>query len=184
MINPTIDSNPLTEEQIAGVVESAAAYIQEQWEKYHVKAKSLPYIEMNNFSKFFPQSILRMTRFLNVTNKKSENPPFLSQLNEIGFKYGDINSFAATTFKDVVVLRKKPTTRLLFHELVHVMQYQELGLMGFADKYVRGLIRTGSYEKIPLEVQAYELDQKYSADPNVSFSVRGEVMSSITGNQY
>jgi len=182
--NTALGPHPLTEEQITEVVESAAGYIQEQREKYHVKAESLPFGEMNNFNKFFPQSILRMTRFLSIKNEKSVNPPFLTRLTEMGLQYADMNSFTATTFNDVVVYRKEPTTQILFHELVHVMQCQELGLKGFTDKYIRGLIRTGSYEKIPLEIQAYELDQKYRADPSISFSVRAEVMSSITGNQY
>jgi len=43
---------------------------------------------------------------------------------------------------------------LLFHELVHVEQHRQLGIPRFADLYVRGFLSGGSYEAIPLEVNA------------------------------
>lgn len=40
----------------------------------------------------------------------------------------------------------------VFHELVHVIQYEKLGLVQFANKYVRGFLNGGSYDGIPLEM--------------------------------
>jgi hypothetical protein len=44
---------------------------------------------------------------------------------------------------------------LLFHEPVHVEQYRQLGIPRFSEFYVRGFLNGGSYEAIPLEVNAY-----------------------------
>ena len=39
----------------------------------------------------------------------------------------------------------------VFLELVHVIQYEKLGLVQFATKYVRGFLNGGSYDGIPLD---------------------------------
>lgn len=150
-------------------------YIQTQRQKYLDRAKLLSEEEKADFEKFFPNRILDMARFLNLENEKLENPGFLIQLQQQGFNYPDLNSFSGTTFRDVIVWRVELTMRLKFHELVHVTQYQKLGLGGFADKYVRGLLKSGGYRNIPLEEQAYQLDERYMENRGQVFSVEAEV---------
>jgi hypothetical protein len=96
----------------------------------------------------------------------------------MGFEPAALPNFglmAAITFVDTVVSHEPFTDRLLFHELVHVVQYENLGLEGFADKYVRGFLSGGSYDGIPLEMNAYELDGRFAAPPAKAFSVVDEV---------
>lgn len=76
------------------------------------------------------------------------------------------------------------TLPLLFHELVHAVQYKHLGLQGFADGYVRGFLSGGSYEEIPLEKQAYELEGKFSADSAATFSVEDDVRNKIRSKHF
>ena len=64
---------------------------------------------------------------------------------------------------------------LLFHELVHVEQYRQLSIPSFSELYVRGFLDGGSYEAIPLEVNAYSLENRFRRDPGQAFSVRAEV---------
>jgi len=45
----------------------------------------------------------------------------------------------------------------------------------FAELYVRGFLNGGSYEAIPLEVNAYTLEARFRAEPYKAFSVRQEV---------
>jgi hypothetical protein len=61
------------------------------------------------------------------------------------------------TFSDVVVSHEPFRNGLLFHELVHVEQYRQFGIPRFSELYVRGFLNGGSYEAIPLEVNAYAL---------------------------
>jgi hypothetical protein len=83
-----------------------------------------------------------------------------------------------------VVSHEPFTDRLLFHELVHVVQYEKLGLAGFAAKYVRGLLSGGSYVAIPLEMNAYELDARFVAAPTKVFSVTDEVQRWIRADRF
>ena len=64
---------------------------------------------------------------------------------------------------------------LLFHELVHVEQYRQLGIPRFSELYVRGFLSGGSYEAIPLEVNAYTLGGRFEQNPANRFSVADEV---------
>ena len=64
---------------------------------------------------------------------------------------------------------------LLFHELVHVEQHRQLGIPRFADLYVRGFLSGGSYEAIPLEVNAYTLEEHFRSNARRGFSVQAEV---------
>jgi hypothetical protein len=70
------------------------------------------------------------------------NPPFYEELVQMGFDRGSLPDFdvmAAITFVDTIVSHEPFTKELLFHELVHVAQYEKLGLADFAAKYVTAL---------------------------------------------
>jgi hypothetical protein len=75
----------------------------------------------------------------------------------------------------VVVSHEPFSNGILFHELVHVEQYRQLGIPRFSDLYVRGFLNGGSYEAIPLEVNAYTLGGRFEANPRQQFSVEDEV---------
>jgi hypothetical protein len=75
----------------------------------------------------------------------------------------------------VVVSHVRFTDGLLFHELVHVEQYRQLGIPRFSELYVRGFLSGGGYDGIPLEVNAYALGREFEADPRWQFSVADEV---------
>ena len=96
----------------------------------------------------------------------------------------DFEHMAAITFVDTVVSQEPFTGRLLSHELVHVVQYERLGLPEFAGKYVRGFLSGGSYEAIPLEMNAYELDARFAAAPARPFSVGLEVEAWIRADRF
>ena len=64
---------------------------------------------------------------------------------------------------------------MLFHELVHVVQYAQMGVKEFAARYVNGFIQGGSYEEIPLEKNAYTLEGQVQPNEKQPFSVDDEV---------
>ena len=82
---------------------------------------------------------------------------------------------AAITFCDVVVSHEPFSNGLLFHELVHVEQYRQLGIPRFSELYVSGFLNGCSYEAIPLEVNAYTLGGRFEQNPARQFSVEDEV---------
>lgn len=86
---------------------------------------------------------------------------------------------ARITFDNVVVFRIPLTESILFHELVHVEQYRQLGVQRLAELYLTGFMRGGGYEEIPMEANAYELGRRFEANPCSPFSVEAEVRSWI-----
>jgi hypothetical protein len=101
---------------------------------------------------------------------------FYPMLRSLGFNnLPDQSTMGAITFCDVVVSHEPFSNGLLFHELVHVEQYRQLGIPRFSELYVRGFLNGGSYEAIPLEVNAYTLGRRFESDPRRMFSVEDEV---------
>ena len=121
---------------------------------------------------FFPQALLASTRLLALRRERVDDPDFYPMLRKLGFNnLPDQTTMAAITFCDVVVSHGPFSNPTLFHELVHVEQYRQLGIPRFAEHYVRGFLSGGSYEAIPLEVNAYGLEGEYERNPDRSFSV-------------
>jgi len=111
--------------------------------------------------------------------------PFFSIINAKvrgeGFRRGNSTIL---TFLDAVVSHEAFTDRLLLRELVHVVQYEKLGLKEFAAKYVTGFLSGGSYEAIPLEMNAHELDDRCAAATTKAFSVADEVQRWIDTRRF
>jgi hypothetical protein len=104
------------------------------------------------------------------------NPSMYSMAKMMGIRnLPDFSDMAAITFVDVIVSHEEFTDALLFHELVHVTQYGQMGVKEFAARYVNGFIQGGSYEEIPLEKNSYLLEERFSKDAARVFSVDDEV---------
>ena len=164
--------------QVEWIVQQVAEYVGHQRQTYRRGAAALSMNQKNAMRPFFPEPVLESTRLVVLTGQPVNNPPFYGELIKMGFEAASLPNFslmAAITFVDTVVSHEAFTDRLLFHELVHVVQYQKLGLAEFAAKYMRGFLSGGSYEAISLEMNAYELDARFAAAPARPFSVESEV---------
>jgi hypothetical protein len=167
----------LSDAQIQFIVQGTITYISEQRRRYGSGAFALSWKRQHMLQPFFPADVLANTRFAIQTKKPVANPPFYPDLAAMGFRPEHLPNFSAMagiTFVDVVVLHQQPDAQLVFHELVHAVQYWKLGLDAFAPVYIRGFLR-GGYEAIPLEINAYELEVRFVANPLQPFSVADEV---------
>jgi hypothetical protein len=134
---------------------------------------------------FFSPQLLHGTRLLVLQGQRVPNPDFYPMLRSLGFKnLPDQSTMAAITFCDVVVSHEPFSNGLLFHELVHVEQYRQLGIAGFSELYVRGFLNGSSYEAIPLEVNAYALAGRFENNPAQQFSVADEARRSIAERRF
>ncbi len=177
----------LTGAQIAWLNQQVAAYIDHQRRSFLRGTAPLSQNQRTVVQPFFPDSTLNSARLVVLKVIRVSNPPFYSELLNMGFEAGSLPDFAhmaAITFVDTIVSHEPFTNRLLFHELVHVVQYEKLGLKDFAAKYVRGFLSSGSYEAIPLEMNAYELEGRYTAAPTKAFSVEAEVQAWIEEGRF
>jgi hypothetical protein len=134
---------------------------------------------------FFLPQVLDASRVLVLRGFRVVNPPFYLMLKVMGFtNLPDFSQMAAITFSDVVVSHMPSTDGLLFHELVHVEQYRQLGIQRFSELYVRGFLSGGGYDVIPLEVNAYALGRRFEGNPRQHFSVADEVASWIQEERF
>jgi hypothetical protein len=166
----------LTPDQITQVFGLVSQYISAQRQKYATRAIPLSNEQQAALTGFFSPEILDGTRLLVLRKERVANPDFYPMLKSMGFKnLPDQSGMGAITFCDVVVSHEAFSNRLLFHELVHVEQYRQLGIPRFSELYVRGFLNGGSYEAISLEVNAYTLEGRFESDPRRMFSIEDEV---------
>ncbi len=177
----------LTAQQSAWLTASVAEYIRGQREKYYSRAVSLTFSEL--WSRFFSAADLDRVRAVQAgalsqtAVERAPNPPFYAELEKLGFTgLPNFATMPAITFDDVVVFHDPLTPQLIFHELVHVVQYRLLGVDEFARLYVRGYLHSG-YEGTPLEICAYELDGRFIMG-SVGFDVEAEVRAWIDNGRF
>jgi len=166
----------LTPAQIAQVSGLVAQYIATQREMYAFRALQSSVEQRAAMDGFFSPQLLDGMRLLVLQGERVANPDFYPMLRSLGFNnLPDHSAMAAITFCDVVVSHEPFSNGLLFHELVHVEQYRQLGIPRFSELYVRGFLNGGSYEAIPLEVNAYTLGGRFEQNPANRFPVEDEV---------
>jgi hypothetical protein len=165
--------SPAMVSQLATMVED---YISSSRNKYASQAAPLSGAQRATMQPFFPAAALDSVRLCVLHGTRVPNPSMYSMAKMMGIRnLPDFSDMAAITFVDVVVSHEEFTDALLFHELVHVVQYAQMGIKEFAARYVNGFIHGGTYERIPLETHAYTLDKRFSQNRDESFSVDNEV---------
>jgi hypothetical protein len=164
---------PAMVSQLATMVED---YITSSRKNFASQAVPLTETQRAAMQPFFPAEVLDGVSVCVLRGSRVPNPSMYSVAKMMGIRnLPDFAEMAAITFVDVIVSHQEFTDALLFHELVHAVQYAHLGVKEFASRYVNGFIQGGSYEEIPLEKNAYLLEGRFSQDQSEGFSVADEV---------
>lgn len=113
------------------------------------------------FAGYFPESFLAQTHYVVVPQMPVPAYQFLEQHGLTDLFNRDV---AGLTLNNTYYLLPsvENNLRVHFHELVHVAQWQRLGVEGFVTRYLQELQAVG-YDKMPLERMAYDLDAQYAA---------------------
>lgn len=176
---------------MAFLMARAPAWIEAERSAHRPMARALASDEVDALRAFMPPSVLVNVRLASV--HVIQNPPFYADLERAGVEVPlDFRQMTGITFMDTILVAEPapiPPSEwlpLLFHELVHVLQYQESGLERFVQLYVLGWAAGGfRYENIPLERDAYELDERFRSAPTKSFdallAVRKQLSAYATG---
>jgi hypothetical protein len=168
--------------QIAAAVED---YILSSRKKYLPQAEAISQQQIAPLRAYFPADVLENSRVLMLNGKRIQDPSFYSMAKMMGIRnLPSFSDVAAVTFVDVIVSHEEFTPSLLFHELVHAVQYAQLGPKRFSSLYVNGFIQGGSYDEIPLEKNAHELESRFSAAKDGAFSVAEEVRNWIDADKF
>jgi hypothetical protein len=113
---------------------------------------------------FFHQELLEQTKV--VTVERLPFPPLsrfgLPEFAAFEQAVLEQARFTGVTFQDTVFIKvsRKTSESLHFHELVHVVQWNRLGIDRFLVAYGIGLMKFG-YEASPLEQMAYSLQAQF-----------------------
>lgn len=98
----------------------------------------------------------------------------------------DLSTVRAMAFIDTIVVARAnaragdDATSLLFHELVHVVQFRVLGTAGFVRAYLGGWLDAGrSYRDNPLEVMAYSMQQRFDDERGSPFDVEPAICAAL-----
>jgi hypothetical protein len=151
-----------------------ARYIARHRERLLPASQAISARDQEDLSGFFSSSLLAETR---IVCASVPNPKFYGLVKMLGIEgVLEMSSIGAITLVDLIAYPDRMHRGTLFHELVHAVQYQVLGLPRFADLYVRGFLNHGGYDGIPLERQAYELEERFSRNPKRVFSVEEDVV--------
>ncbi len=175
------------EHMLRYLIEHGQVWVLEQREMHRPGAIPLHHDLRSTFEPFFGGELLDSTRFKAVP--VIENPGFYRELEAAGQSIPlDFTVMHGITFEDTVLLSERYlgedelSPGLLFHELVHVAQYRQLGVAEFVTRYIRGWAENGyDYQAIPLERDAYQLQERYERNPEQPFFVSEEVARRLRG---
>ena len=150
-----------------------ARYIAHHRRRLFPESRGIPATDLKEFASFFPEAVLTDAR---IVCASMPNPRFYFLAGLLGIQgVLEMSAIGAITLVDVIAYPERMDRSTFFHELVHVVQYRVLGLRKFARLYVTGFLNGGGYEGIPLERQAYELEEQFSRYPKKIFSVENDV---------
>jgi hypothetical protein len=181
----SMDLSKLPPAVVSQLTSAVEEYILASRRKYLPSASAFSEQQLEPLRAFFPADVQSKARGVVLHGSRIQDPPFYSMARMMGIRnLPSFSEVAAVTFVDVIVSHEEFTPDLLFHEMVHAVQYAQMGSKQFAELYVQGFIQGGSYEEIPLEKNAHELEARFSAGTNGIFSVAAEVRSWMDSGRF
>ena len=173
-----------TDELVHFMVENGRRWVAAQREAFQPTSDPISEEDRAVLRHYFGHGVLQGSRVCWVD--EIANPDFYQEVERAGLPMPlDFRLMTAITFVDTIVVSRSqfegPATwrPLLFHEIVHAVQYRALGLARFVAEYVEGWARNGFfYESIPLERMAYELQGRFDLASS-RFSAESEVVRAL-----
>lgn len=153
-----------------------AAYFSGERDLYFPHSAPLAVERRTTLEPYFSRELLDKLRIVVLEGARIPPPPFYGEaLAMTGGKFPDFVHMASVTYVDVIVFNERIEARALFHGTIHAAQIHILGFETYVDLYLRGFVKNLSWLAIPLEEQAYRLDERFANAPKESFSVEEEI---------
>ncbi|MCH7565011.1 MAG: hypothetical protein IH968_14445 [Gemmatimonadetes bacterium] len=165
---------------VAFLVDNAGPWISEQRDRHLETSESLPDTTRAALRGYFEPETLDRARI--GSTSVIENPPFYSQFEAAGQAIPlDFSVWAGITFGDVILLSDAGESgamphSVVFHEMVHLVQFRILGIDEFARRYVTALAwNRFQYMTIPLETMAFDLQDRFERSDGRPFPAEVEI---------
>ena len=159
------------------LIEKFQEWIHQQRRFHLASARPLSGEEKSWFDGYFEKRILDLSRIASV--ERIENPEFYRDLRKSGVPLPiDFSNAIGLTLVDCILIRRDLWSHYplvistVFHELVHVVQIDILGLRKHIELYADSLVESGyQYHSVLFERQAHTLADRF-AGREPPFSVR------------
>jgi hypothetical protein len=131
------------------------------------------------FSGFYSSSLLNASYYVIVDTLPLPGLPELRQVG-LGDFIDNQNRFDGITYKDTYYLLPKVAgdASIHFHELVHVIQWRELGARAFIQRYMAEIQMFGYGRQAPLEGMAFGLQDHFDKGAK-PFDVEQKVLKTL-----
>ena len=174
----------LEEAKVLDATDRMARYLHEQREHFRTIGQPLDHGQREAMAPFFSPDLVAHARIVVLDSQRVPKLPLDSEAMAMGI--ATLPHFvhpSSATFKDVLVFHDELSNRRLFHALVHAVQIEVLGLEAYAERFVRGFLRTRSYASVPFEVHAAMLETAF-AEHAQPFSVEEKVRLWLNQGRY
>jgi hypothetical protein len=169
-------SATLNETRIGEAIGRISSYLREQRERYLPISAPLTNRQKALMWPYFSEPLLDRVRIVELDGDRIPNPPFYQEARALGFvNLPEWAHMQSLTFLDLVVFNEKVAERALFHGLVHVVQFDVLGLERYTELFVRSFLNTKFHFSVPLEAHTFSLESKFVSNPAERFSVEERV---------
>jgi hypothetical protein len=128
--------------------------------QYAEKRKSCT--RWGQLNEYYPESILNRAGFVVIDQLPFPGSTLLANCGLNAVSPLSLQKVGAITYGETYYVRPQYSDdiEIHFHELVHIAQYQYLGIRGFLKLYLHQIINYG-YHNAPLEVMAYALQKRF-----------------------
>ena len=146
--------------QLGSLLPSVQAWINQYCSQHAGRAIPVEQCGFRRLDQYFGPDRLKKTRVVQVD--RISFPP-LTQMGFPHFREFEEQEFGGITYQNMYFLTREAYTceATHFHELVHVVQWDELGVGRFLTVYGIGLLTAG-YRHSPLETMAYDLQVDFT----------------------
>jgi len=174
----------LEEAKVMDARDRIARYLHEQCEHFRLIGKALEPGQQDALAPFFFPELLGRARTIVLDRERIPKPPLDSDAKAMGIAgLADFPHPSSASFGEILVFCDEITSRRLFHVLVHAVQLEVLGLESYAERFVRGFLRTRSHLSVPLEMHAAMLEMAF-AEQAQPFSVDEKVRLWMNQGRY
>ncbi|MFQ5720388.1 MAG: hypothetical protein ACE5IK_12645 [Acidobacteriota bacterium] len=161
----------------AALIDSAVRWIHGLRDDLLTGSRTLTAAERVLFAPHFPVAVLRSVRIAVVDAVASPALSDAARASRLD-RLLDFSDLEALTLVDTIVLVRAGMPApahimsLLFHELVHVTQFRQVGCVGFVDRYLHDWLASRyDYGAIRAERQAFALESRFTRRPGRSVPV-------------
>lgn len=173
------------EPSLAEMIDGVVRYFHGEREVYRRHAGPLKFADRKAIAPYFAKELLDKIKTVTLQGARVPPPPFYLQAKQMsGGNFPDFVHLASITYIDVIVFHDKIEPRTLFHGTVHAAQMEALGLERYVQLYVGAFLKLRAWTAIPMEVQAFKLEERFAAEPDDKFSVEAEINTWLHEGRY